>query len=166
MTERTRVASPTAGHRAPVTGVLLAALFTLLGVLGLQGNPAAASYDALTSVTVAAHDSRALATATAPASATATATATAQAQADTRQADTRTGVDDTCTTVCGQPPRAGRVTAGEWHASPPGGVPVPPGLVVPLAKPGLPLPTALGAFTPSQHSEQHSGRGPPPPTDI
>ncbi|MFE1797383.1 hypothetical protein ACFW9L_14585 [Streptomyces sp. NPDC059517] len=151
MAERDRTASSTGSRRAPVTGVLLAALFTLLGVLGLQGNPAAASSDALTSVAVTAHHSQALTPAPPPAKA---------------QPDTRAGVDDTCTTACGQPPRAGRVTAGEWHAPPPGGVSVPPGLVAPLPKPGLPLPTALGAFTPSQHSAQHSGRGPPPPTGI
>ncbi|MFJ2261685.1 hypothetical protein ACIOKD_25685 [Streptomyces sp. NPDC087844] len=147
MAERIRTASPTGRHRAPVTGVLLAALFTLLGVLGLQGNSAAASSDALTSVAVAAHHSP----------------APAPAQA---RADTRTGVDDTCTSACGQPPRAGRVTAGEWHTPPPGGVSVPPRLVVPLPKPGLSLPGALGASTPSQHSTRHSGRGPPPPTGI
>ncbi|MCX4234975.1 MULTISPECIES: hypothetical protein [Streptomyces] len=154
MAERIRAASPPGGHRAPVTGVLLAVLLTVLGVLGLQGNPAAGSSDALTSVAVAAHHSAAPATgvsASAPAGA---------------RADARTGVDDSCPTACGQPPRAGRVTAGEWHAPPPGGFLVPPGLVVPLAKPGPPLPAALGAFTPSQHSPRHSGRGPPPPTGI
>ncbi|MFH8468491.1 hypothetical protein [Streptomyces sp. NPDC017991] len=153
MAEHIRTASPTARHRPPVTGVLLAALFTLLGVLGLQGDPAAASSDTLTSVAVTAHHGPAPAPAPAPAKAKA-------------KADTHTGVDDTCATACGQPPRAGRVTAGEWHAPPPGGVSVPPGLVVPLPKPGLPPPTALGAFTPAQHYERHSGRGPPPPTGI
>ncbi|MFE7036177.1 hypothetical protein ACFU9Y_38350 [Streptomyces sp. NPDC057621] len=157
MAERVRATSSPAGHRAPVTGVLLAALFTLLGLLGLQGNPAAASNDALTSATVAAHHSQA------PGPAPASTSAPAPAKA---QADTRTGVDDSCTTTCGQPPRAGRVTAGEWHAPPPGGVSAPPGLVVPLPEPGLSPPTALDAFAPSQHTTQHSGRGPPPPAGI
>ncbi|MEW2566228.1 hypothetical protein [Streptomyces sp. NPDC047070] len=163
MAERVRATSSPAGHRAPVTGVLLAALFTLLGVLGLQSNPAAASNDALTSAAVAAHRSQAPGPAPASTSAPAPAPAPAPAKA---QADTRTGVDDSCTTTCGQPPRAGRVTAGEWHAPPPGGVSAPPGLVVPLPGSGLSPPTAPGAFTPSQHTTQHSGRGPPPSTGI
>ncbi|WP_328498555.1 hypothetical protein OHS59_41855 [Streptomyces sp. NBC_00414] len=151
--ERTRAASPTAGHRPPVTGMLLAALFTLLGVLGLQGIPATASPGTPTPVPVATHHS--------PAPEHVLAHVLAKAEADTR-----TGVDDTCTTVCGQPPRAGRSTAGEWHAPPPAGVSVPAGLVVPLPEPGPPQSAAPGAFTPPQHSARHSGRGPPPSTGI
>ncbi|MFD6287345.1 hypothetical protein [Streptomyces sp. NPDC060205] len=161
MAERVRAASPVGRDRAPVTGVLLAALFTLLGVLGLQGHPAAASSSALTSAAVAAHHIQAPGPAAALAPAPAPAPAPAKAQADTR-----TGVDDSCATACGQPPRAGRVTAGEWHAPPPVGVPVPPGLVVPLPEPGPALPTALGAFALPQHTTQHSGRGPPLPAGI
>ncbi|MCW8096159.1 hypothetical protein [Streptomyces tauricus] len=166
MAERIRATAPSGGHRAPVTGALLAALFALLGVLGLQGVPAAASTDALrTSVAVAAQHGPAQvpAPALAPARAPAPAPAPAPAKA---QADTRTGVHDTCVTACGQPPRAGRVTAGEWHAPPPGGLSLPPGLVVPRPATGLPLPDALGAVTPSPHSAQYSGRGPPPSTGI
>ncbi|MGW0569350.1 hypothetical protein [Streptomyces tauricus] len=158
MAERMRATAPSGGHRAPVTGVLLAALFTLLGVLGLQGFPAAASTDALrTSVGVA------VAAQHGPAPAPALAPAPTPAKA---QADSRAGVHDTCVTTCGQPPRVGRVTAGEWHAPPPGGLSLPPGLVIPLPEAGLPLPDALGAVTPSRHSAQYSGRGPPPPTGI
>ncbi|UPZ33420.1 hypothetical protein MUK60_39905 [Streptomyces sp. LRE541] len=162
MAERMRATAPSGGHRAPVTGVLLAALFTLLGVLGLQGFPAVASTDALRTsvgVAVAAQHGPAPAPALAPAPTPTPTPAKAQA-------DSRTGVHDTCVTTCGQPPRAGRVTAGEWHAPPPGGLSLPPGLVVPLPEAGLPLPDALGAVTPSRHSAQYSGRGPPPPTGI
>ncbi|MFL1905552.1 hypothetical protein ACJWDR_41555 [Streptomyces tauricus] len=164
MAERIRATAPSDGPRAPVTGALLAALFTLLGVLGLQGVPAAASTDALrTSVAVATQHGPAQAPAPALAPAPDAAPAPAPAKA---QADTRTGVHDTCVTACGQPPRAGRVTAGEWHAPPPGGLSLPPGLVVPRPATGLPLPDALGAVTPSPHSAQYSGRGPPPSTGI
>ncbi len=168
MAERMRATAPSGGHRAPVTGVLLAALFALLGVLGLQGFPAAASTDALrTSVGVAVAAQHGPAPApdltSAPAPTPTPALAPAPAKA---QADSRTGVHDTCVTTCGQPPRVGRVTAGEWHAPPPGGLSLPPGLVVPLPEAGLPLPDALDAVTPSRHSAQYSGRGPPPPTGI
>ncbi|MDQ1041037.1 hypothetical protein QFZ75_007453 [Streptomyces sp. V3I8] len=133
----------TGRKNAPVTGMVLAALFTLLGVLGLQGAPFAAPSGSPAPAATAAHHG-----------------------SGTAATGIRNGVDDTCATACGQPPRAGRVTPGEWHVPPPGAVPVPAGLVLPLPEPGPPMAAAPGAFAPLQHCARHSGRGPPPPTGI
>ncbi|WP_221353652.1 hypothetical protein [Streptomyces beigongshangae] len=144
--------------RGPVTRMLLATLFTVLGVLGLQGGPAGALPGAPAPVAVAAHQGPAPAAYGSPAAHTATAPTAPTATGSTRSAD------DTCTAPCGRPPRAGRAAPAEWHVPPPGGVCVPPGLLLPLPEPGPPLPAAPGAFTPPQHCAHHSGRGPPPPT--
>ncbi|MFS8204132.1 hypothetical protein ACLVWQ_36355 [Streptomyces sp. CWNU-52B] len=131
--------------------MVLATLFALLGVLGLQGIPATASPGTPTAITaVAPHSSP-----QAPA-----------ARAADAPAVTRNSVGDTCVSACGQPPRAVRATAGEWHAPSPGAVSVPPGPVVPLPEPGPPLVVSPGAVTPPQHSTRHSGRGPPSSTGI
>ncbi|TRO59817.1 MULTISPECIES: hypothetical protein [unclassified Streptomyces] len=155
MAQQTRAsATSTSRNLTPITGALLSALFALLGVLGLQGIPAAASPAAPTPVAAAAHQSPAPAAAIPPATSVAT------------QADTRSNADDKCTTACGQQPRVGRATPGEWHTLSPGGVSVPTSLVLPLPEPGQQLPLSQGTFTPPQHSERHSGRGPPPSNGI
>ncbi|MEU5341974.1 hypothetical protein AB0H18_14245 [Streptomyces sp. NPDC020766] len=155
MTQRTR-ASSTSGSRnpTPIAGALLAALFTLLGVLGLQGIPAATSPVSPAPVTAAVQRVLTPAAEIPPATSVAT------------KADTRSNADDKCTTACGQQPRVSRATPGEWHILPPGEVSVPPGPVLPLPEPGPQLPLSQGAFTPPQHSERHSGRGPPPSNGI
>ncbi|MFD3372829.1 MULTISPECIES: hypothetical protein [unclassified Streptomyces] len=155
MAQQTR-ASSTSNSRnpTPITGALLAALFTLLGVLGLQGIPAAASTAAPTPVAAAVHQSLAPAAGIPPATSVAT------------TADARSNAEDTCTTTCGPQPRVSRATPGEWHTLSPGGVSVPPTLVLPLPEPGPQLPLTQGTFTPPQHNERHSGRGPPPSNSI
>ncbi|MFF3484672.1 hypothetical protein ACFYXC_15565 [Streptomyces sp. NPDC002701] len=153
-------ASPAGRNRAPVTGMLLAALFTLFGVLGLQGVPTGASPGgpAAPAPVAAPHHAHA---------ASAAAATTATTDAGPSATGARSSVDDTCTTACGsQPPRAGRAAPGEWHAPFPGGASVPPCLVLPLPDPRPPLPASPGAFSPPQHCAHHSGRGPPPPTGI
>ncbi|WP_413755501.1 hypothetical protein [Streptomyces sp. MMBL 11-3] len=141
--------------RAPVTGMVLAALFTLLGVLGLQGVPAGAPAGSAAGVPAPA------------AAAAAAAHHVAHTAAPGVHHRVHHGVDDTCATACGQPPpRAGRVTPGEWHAPPPGAVSVPAGLVLPLPEPGPPAPAPPGAFAALWQCAQHSGRGPPLPTGI
>ncbi|QQM38803.1 hypothetical protein [Streptomyces liliifuscus] len=155
MAQRTRASSTSGGRNlTPVTGALLAALFTLLGVLGLQGIPAAASPVASAPVAAAAYQSLAPAAEIPPVTSVAT------------TADTRSNADDKCTNSCGQQPRVGRATPGEWHTLSPGGVSVPSSLVLPLPESGPQLPLSQGTFTPPQHSERHSGRGPPPSNGI
>ncbi|MEU9876046.1 hypothetical protein [Streptomyces phaeochromogenes] len=155
MAQQTRASSTSDGRNlAPITGALLSALFALLGVLGLQGIPAAASPVAAASAAAAVHQSPAPAAEVPPATSVATA------------ADTRSNADDKCTTTCGQQPRVGRAAPGEWHTLSPGGVSVPPSLVLPLPESGPQLPLSQGTFTPPQHSERHSGRGPPPSNGI
>ncbi|MEV4035949.1 hypothetical protein [Streptomyces umbrinus] len=155
MAQRTRASSTSDSRNlTPVAGALLSALFALLGVLGLQGIPAAASTVASTPVAAAAYQSPAPAAEIPPATSVAT------------KADTRSSAEDKCTTTCGQQPRVGRATPGEWHTLSPGGVSVPPGLVLPLPESGPQLPLPQGTFTPPQHSERHSGRGPPPSNGI
>jgi hypothetical protein len=155
MAQQTRASSTSDGRSlTPVTGALLSALFALLGVLGLQGIPAAASSVAPAQVAAAVHQRLAPAAEVPPAASVAT------------TADTRSDADDKCTTACGQQPRVGRATPGEWHTLPPGGVSVPPGLELPLPESGRQLPPPRGTFTPPQHSERHSGRGPPPSNGI
>jgi len=150
MAEQTRASSASGSpNRTPITTALLSALFALLGVLGVQGIPATASPVAAASVAAAAYQSSAPAAEIPPATGVAT------------KADTRSNAEDKCTTSCGQQPRVGRATPGEWHTLTPGGVSVPPGLVLPLPGSGPQLPLSQGVFTPPQHSERHSGRGPP-----
>ncbi|MCX5602225.1 hypothetical protein OOK29_29110 [Streptomyces phaeochromogenes] len=150
MAQQTRASSTSDSRNlAPITGALLSALFALLGVLGLQGIPAAASPVAPASVAAAAYQSPAPAAEIPPATSVAT------------KADTRSNAEDKCTTTCGQQPRLSRATPGEWHTLSPGGVSVPPSLVLPLPESGPQLPLSRGTFTPPQHSERHSGRGPP-----
>ncbi|MCZ4513725.1 hypothetical protein O3Q52_37400 [Streptomyces sp. ActVer] len=155
MAQQTRASSTSDGrHLTPIAGALLSALFALLGVLGLQGSPAAASTVASASATALAHQNLAPAAEIPPATSVAT------------KADTRSNADDKCTTACGQQPRVGRAAPGEWHTLSPGGVSVPPGPVLPLPESGPQLPLSQGVFTPPQHSERHSGRGPPPSNGI
>ncbi|MFI6274982.1 hypothetical protein [Streptomyces sp. NPDC050988] len=154
MAQQTRAASPGSRNFTPVTGALLSVLLALLGVLGLQGIPAAASPVAPVSAAAAARQSLAPAAEVPPATSVAT------------TADARSNADDKCATTCGQQPRVGRATPGEWHTLTPGGVSVPPGLVLPLPESGPQLPLPQGTFTPPQHSERHSGRGPPPSNGI
>ncbi|WP_055611925.1 hypothetical protein [Streptomyces phaeochromogenes] len=154
MAQQTRASSASDSRNlTPIAGALLSALFALLGVLGLQGIPAAASPVTPASV-AAAHQSPAPAAEIPPATSVAT------------KADTRSNAEDKCTTTCGQQPRVGRTTPGEWHTLTPGGVSVPPSLVLPLPESGPQLPLSQGTFTPPQHSERHSGRGPPPSNGI
>ncbi|MEU9955325.1 hypothetical protein [Streptomyces sp. NPDC050982] len=155
MAEQSR-ASSTSGSRnlTPVTGAILSALFALLGVLGLQGIPAAAAPVAPAPVAAALHQVLTPAAEIPPATSVAT------------TADPRSDAADKCTSSCGQQPRVGRATPGEWHTLAPGGVSVPPGLVLPLSEFGPQLPLSQGTFTPPQHSERHSGRGPPPSNGI
>ncbi|MEV2192042.1 hypothetical protein AB0I02_13765 [Streptomyces phaeochromogenes] len=155
MAQRTRASSTSDGRNlTPVTGALLSALFALLGVLGLQGIPAAASPIASTPVAAAAYQSPVPAAEIPPATSVAT------------KADTRSNAEDKCTTTCGQQPRVGRAAPGEWHTLSPGGVSVPSSPVLPLPEFGPQLPLSQGTFTPPQHSERHSGRGPPPSNGI
>jgi hypothetical protein len=150
MAQPTRASSASGSpNRTPITTALLSALFAILGVLGLQGIPAAASPVAPAPVAAAAYQSPAPAAEIPPATSVAT------------KADTRSNAEDKCTTTCGQQPRVGRAAPGEWHTLTPGGVSVPPSLVLPLPEAGLQLPLSQGTFTPPQHSERHSGRGPP-----
>ncbi|MGX1910204.1 hypothetical protein ACWIID_15280 [Streptomyces phaeochromogenes] len=150
MAQQTRASSTSDSRNlTPITCALLSALFALLGVLGLQGIPAAASTVAPTPVAAVAHQHLAPAAEIPPAASVATTAAT------------RSNADDKCTTGCGQQPRAGRAAPGEWHTLTPGGVSVPPSPVLPLPESGPQLPLSQGTFTPPQHSERHSGRGPP-----
>ncbi|WAU81877.1 hypothetical protein O1Q96_20060 [Streptomyces sp. Qhu-G9] len=154
MAQPTRAASSHSGGRSPVTSMALAALFALLCVLGLQNGSAQASPGTPTPVAAAVHHGPAGAGGVAP------------ARSAAAGVDTRSSTDDACTTDCGQPPRVGRTTLGEWHVPSPGGVPVPPGPRLCLPEPGPQLPLAPGAPTPPQPSASHSGRGPPSPTGI
>jgi len=155
MAQQTRASSTSDSRNlTPITGALLSALFALLGVLGLQGIPASASPVAAGSAAATVHQSPAPAAEVPPATSVAT------------KADTRSNAEDKCTTTCGQQPRVGRATPGEWHTLSPGGVSFPPSLVLPLPEPGPQLPLSQGTFTPPQHSERHSGRGPPPSNGI
>ncbi|MDQ0779584.1 hypothetical protein QF026_008050 [Streptomyces aurantiacus] len=168
---RTPAASPTSRNRAPVTGMLLATLFALLGVLGLQSTPAtastgAASISALTPITASVHHSPAPAEdGQGPSATDRSATGPSATRAATA-ADPVSNVGDTCVGTCGQPPRVGRAAPGEWHAPSPGGVSVPPILVVPLPEAGPSLSASPGAFAPPQRSARHSGRSPPSSTGI
>ncbi|MDQ1023477.1 hypothetical protein QF035_001059 [Streptomyces umbrinus] len=151
MPQQTRASSTSDSQNlTPVTGALLSALFALLGVLGLQGIPAAATTVAPTPVAGVAYQHLAPTAEIPPATSVAT------------KAGTRSNADDKYTTACGQQSRVGRAAPGEWHTLTPGGVSVPPGLVLPLPESGPQLPLSQDAFTPPQHSERHSGRGPPP----
>ncbi len=154
---RTPAASPVSRNRAPVTGLLLATLFALLGVLGLQGVPATASTGVPTPITASVHHDPA------PAGASQGGPSVTPA-ADS--ADPLSSVGDTCAGACGQPPRAGRAAPGEWHAPSPGAVAVPPSFVVPLPEAGPSLSASPGAFEPPQRSARHSGRSPPSSTGI